>query len=284
MAENLKTIRRRIKSVKNTKQITRAMKLVSGAKLRRAQSAVEASRPFAQRLQALVANLAAAGGKHPLLEPRDQEKTVGLLVISADRGLAGAFNSNTLKTAQRYLKEHEPGHTIVLNLVGRKSADFFRRRGREALRQRTDVTGRFGLELPEAICAELVSDFLEGRVDAVDVLYTRFQSALVQVVGVERLLPVRRPEIKSEVEYRFDPSPDAILSELLPRYIRTQIYQYLLETVASEHGARMTAMENATRNATEMISALTLRFNRARQAAITKEIIEIVSGAEALTA
>jgi F-type H+-transporting ATPase subunit gamma len=285
MPENPKDIKRRIKSVTSTKQITRAMKLVSGAKLRRAQTAVEAARPFAQKLQELVGNLAAAGGKHPLLEARpDAENKLGLLVISADRGLAGAFNANTLKAAQRYLKER--GDAVkTLDVIGRKAIDFFRRRGRSLTRQRADVTSRrFGIELAETISSELMADFLGGTLDAVDVLYTRFQSPLVQVVTIERLLPIQHPEVESETEYRFDPSPEAIMSELLPRYVRTQVYQYLLETVASEHGARMTAMENATRNATEMIGALTLRFNRARQAAITKEIIEIVSGAEALTA
>jgi F-type H+-transporting ATPase subunit gamma len=138
---------------------------------------------------------------------------------------------------------------VQLNLIGRKAFDFFRRRGRPMARHRVEVTGRFGLDLPEAIAAELTADFLGGEVDAVYVLYTRFKSALNQTVEIERLLPIQRPETKLDIEYRFDPSPDAILSELLPRYVRTQVYQYLLETVASEHGARMTAMENATRNA-----------------------------------
>jgi F-type H+-transporting ATPase subunit gamma len=285
MPENAKDIKRRIKSVTNTKQITRAMKLVSGAKLRRAQTAVEAARPFAQRLAALVGNLAAAGGRHPLLELRPEaESQVGLLIVSADRGLAGAFNANTLKAAQRYLKER--GEAVrSIGVVGRKAIDFFRRRGRSLTRQRADVTSRrFGIELAEAISSELVADFLGGAVHAVDVLFTRFQSPMVQLVTLERLLPIPRPEADPRIQYRFDPSADAILGELLPRYVRTQVFQYLLETSASEHGARMTAMESATRNATEMIGALTLRFNRARQAAITKEIIEIVSGAEALSA
>ena len=283
MPENPKAIRRRIKSVKSTRQITRAMKLVSGAKLRRAQMAVEAARPFAERLRTLVANLAAAGGKHPLLEPREDEKRIGFLVLSADRGLAGAFNSNTLKGAQRYLQEKGSAVTS-LNLVGRKSIDFFRRRKHAVARQRAEVTsGKFGIGLAEEISAELVADFLNGELDAVDVLFTRFKSAMTQTVTVERLLPVPRPEVEKPVDYRFDPSPEEILGALLPTYIRTQLFQYLLETVASEHGSRMTAMESATRNANEMIDALTLRFNKARQAAITREIIEIVSGAEALS-
>jgi F-type H+-transporting ATPase subunit gamma len=282
MPENPKAIRRRIKSVRNTRQITRAMKLVSGAKLRRAQQAVEAARPFSKRLQNLVSNLAAAGGKHPLLEERGEEERVALLVISADRGLAGAFNANILKTAQRFLASR-PAGSVSLSLVGRKAADFFRRRGTAAQRQRVEVTSRFGFELPQAVADELMQDFLGGEVDGVYVLFTRFQSAMVQMVTVERLLPVQRPEAPAEVEYRFDPSPDVILGELLPRYVRTQVYQQLLETVASEHGARMTAMENATRSASDMIDALTTRFNKARQAAITREIIEIVSGAQALS-
>lgn len=283
MPENPKAIRRRIKSVRNTRQITRAMKLVSGAKLRRAQQAVEAARPFAERLRNLVSNLAAAGGKHPLLEERGEEEKVALLVVSADRGLAGAFSANIVKAAQKFVTSR-PAGSVALNIVGRRAADFFRRRGNEMQRQRVDATAKFGLDLPQGIAGELMQDFLSGEVDAVYVLFTRFQSALVQTVAVERLLPVQRPERAEDavgVEYRFDPSPDVILGELLPRFVQTQVYQALLETVASEHGARMTAMENATRNANDMINALTLRFNKARQAAITREIIEIVSGAQA---
>ncbi len=285
MPENLRDIKRRIKSVKNTQQITRAMKLVSGAKLRRAQMAVEAARPFAGRLRELVANIAThAGDKHPLLAEVQGEQKVELLVLCADRGLCGSFNSNILKGAHRFVESRDKaGEESHLNLFGRKAADYFRRREVPTLRQRTDQTGKIGVELARSLADELMDDFLQKKVDAVHVIYTEFRSAMSQTVRIERLLPIPRPTGESEIDYRFAPSPDAILGELLPRFVRNQVFQMLLESIASEHGARMTAMESATRNASEMIDHLTLRYNRARQASITSEILEIVSGAEALT-
>ncbi|RMF85448.1 MAG: ATP synthase F1 subunit gamma [Nitrospinota bacterium] len=284
---SLRDIRRRINSVKKTQQITRAMKMVSAAKLQRAQERVVAARPYANKMAEVLANLAvrAKPGVHPLLEDRGQARIL-LLVITADKGLCGAFNSNLTRAATQFVHEHRDSE-VSLVVVGRKGRDFFRRRPEYRVRsthvnlfQRT-----VAYETAAKLAREVTQVYLDGETDRVFVLYNEFRSALQQRLTTRQLIPITpRPVAEGElvVDYLYEPSVDAILSALLPRYVEVQVFRALLESVASEHGARMTAMDSATSNAEEMIDRLTLTFNRTRQAAITKEIIEVVSGADAL--
>jgi F-type H+-transporting ATPase subunit gamma len=289
----LRDIRRRITSVKSTQQITRAMKLVAAAKLRRAQERILEARPYARSLEQLVESLAARAPReiHPLLIKRDPA-ALGrppkrlLLVVSGDRGLCGAFNSNVIRRSQELAQQGADGAATELVLVGRKVRDFYRRRGGVEIRSEyVNIFDKLTFRQAAEIAQDVVTAFTGGEADDVSLAYNEFRSAASQRVVVERLLPIRPStpgEETSAAAVLFEPSPEAVLSQLLPRHVEVQVYRALLESVAAEYGARMTAMENATRNASEMIDLLTLQFNKARQERITKELLEIVGGAEAL--
>jgi len=282
----LKAIRKRIGSIRNTQQITKAMKMVSAAKLRRAQEAVLAARPYAEKMAALLQNLSArvAAEAHPLLTAREEKKVL-LLLLTADRGLCGGYNSNLVRAAEGFLRSRRGEKEIQLAVVGRKGVDYFRRRKVEMAERYINIGSRPAEELAAELAEKLIARFLQGECDAVYMLYSRFRSALSQVPTMEKLVPVAAEKDEGEgqaTEYLYEPGLEALLSSLLPKVVEVGIYRALLEASASEHGARMTAMDSATSNAAEMISTLTLQMNRARQASITKELLEVVSTAEAL--
>jgi len=279
---SLKAIRKRIVSVRNTQQITKAMKMVAAAKLRRAQEAVVQSRAYAEKLSGVVAGLASESSlrEHPLVRERNPQGRVMLIVLTSDRGLCGGFNTNLLRQAEKFLKI--PERSTVLGLVGRKGHDFYKRRPIEIVEHVT-TTGTAPIELAREVVARVVARFMNEEVDAIYFLFSRFRSAISQVPTVERLLPIEAPAANDEPrEYVFEPTREAVIEDILPRYVEVKVFQAVLESIASEHGARMTAMESASKNASEMIERLTLEMNRARQATITKELMEIVGGAEAL--
>ncbi|HWP48108.1 MAG TPA: ATP synthase F1 subunit gamma [Candidatus Limnocylindrales bacterium] len=284
---SLRHIRRRIRSVKNTQQITKAMKMVSAAKLRRAQIQIEEARPYAQKMAEVLSRVArrAKPGLNPLLTPRE-EKKVELLIITADKGLAGAFNGNVLRKAMEFIRERGDEVSLTLNVVGRKGRDFLRRRYSNIRKEYIDIFRKLSYEQAILIGTDLVDRYLKEEVDGVYVVYTEFKSVMRQQVSLQQLLPVKpQEEVPSEIyqpDYIYEPGVKEVLEKLVPKHIITQIYRYLLESNASEHASRMTAMDAATKNASEVIAKLTLTYNRARQAAITKEIIEVVNGAEAL--
>lgn len=288
---SLRDIRKRIKSVKNTQKITKAMKMVSAAKLRRAQDRVIAARPYADKIAATAAALArraeALGeAPHPLLVTRPESKKGGrieLLAITSDRGLCGAFNSNVVRRALRVRFDNKDVHKEVrISTVGRKAAEAVKREGITAHRTH-DVWDDLNYKKAEAIAFELTEAYIKGDVDAVHLVYNEFVNAGTQRVVVDQILPiVADTEGTSTVDYDYEPSRDALLDALLPRELATRIYRALVESAAAEHAARMQAMENASKNAKEMVASLTLYYNRARQAAITTELMEIIGGAEAL--
>jgi F-type H+-transporting ATPase subunit gamma len=287
---SLRDIRNRIGSVKSTRQITKAMKMVSAAKLRRAQDAILKTRPYAQLLEQTLGRIAARAAAdevvaHPLLAPRAQ-RTAEVVVITSDRGLAGGFNSNIARRTQRFLVENADRYERVqLATIGRKGRDFFRARRLEVRKDFTGVHANLAYEKAEAIAVEYTERYLSGEVDAVFLAYNEFKSAISQKPVVFQLLPIETPPDTGEgasIDFKYEPSRAALLRELLPRHVAMQVWRALLESAASEHGARMSAMESATKNAEEMIASLTLQYNRARQAYVTKELMEIVSGAEAL--
>ena len=280
-------IRRRIRSVKNTQQITKAMKMVAAAKLRRAQERIFAARPYAGGLTEVLESVVSRidPEKHPLLAQRENERNVVVIVITSDKGLAGAFNANVLKATMNLVRENN-WENVELLPIGRKANDFFKRRSIRIRQQLAPhLMQALSLETAREIGQAITIGYLNGEIDAVYLVFNEFRSIISQIVRVEKLLPIPRPKPaepqESTVEYLFEPGPEEILSELLPKHIEFQIYRTLLESAAAEQGARMTAMEAATKNASDMIDALTLNYNRIRQAAITKEIIEIVSGAAA---
>ena len=293
---NLLDIRRRIKSVKNTQQITKAMKMVSAAKLKRAQDRVVTARPFANKMTEVLGSLATRAGEdfhHPLLDARGDGRYL-LVLITADKGLCGAFNTNLTKAAQSFINENADKHIEVL-AVGRKGRDFFRRRPTPVAGEYIGLTGQGRVEFSDAlnIASDVIRRFTEdASIDKVFIIYNEFKSVLQQRVVTEQLLPVARETTDAEVttpnqavnlvDYIYEQPPAEIFARLLPRLVETQIFRALLESVASEHGARMTAMDSASKNARELIDSLTLNMNRVRQAAITNEIIEVVSGAAAL--
>lgn len=282
---SLKVLRKRIASVRNTQQITKAMKVVSAAKLRRAQAGVVAARPYAGKLSELLASVAGAVGTaaHPLLRSTPEAQRLHLLVVTADRGLCGAYNSTLLRHAEAFLREHQ-GREVSLTIVGRKGFEYFQRRNANIADRYVQITGP-SISLAREIAEKLITRFAAGEADRIVILFSAFRSAISQLVTTEILLPLapeRLPETASPIEYRTEPDLPSLLDRLLPQYVEVRIYRALLEAAASEHGARMTAMDSATKNAAEMIFNLTLAMNRARQAAITKELMEIVSGAEAL--
>jgi F-type H+-transporting ATPase subunit gamma len=293
---NLLDIRRRIKSVKNTQQITKAMKMVSAAKLKRAQDRVITARPFANKMMEVLGELAKRTDDdfhHPLLDLRGDERYL-LVLITADKGLCGAFNTNLVKAAQAFIKDN-PGKHIEILAIGRKGRDFFRNRNAIIAGEYIGLTGKGRVDFTEAldVARHIIKLYQEDEgIDKVFLIYNEFKSVLQQRVVLEQLLPVSRtkeeepetknPQAVSLVDYKYEQPPGELFGQLLPRLIETQIFRALLESVASEQGARMTAMDSASKNASELIDTLTLNMNRIRQAAITNEIIEVVSGAAAL--
>ena len=285
---NLRAIRKRVSSVKSTQQITRAMKMVSAAKLRRAQDGINAARPYARKMREVVTAVAGRAGSdaHPLLSAR-KEKKLALLVVTSDRGLCGSFNSGLTRAVYRFLNEHRGEYEeITMFVIGRKGRDFFRRREIPIRKEYLGVLGAVSRQHADTIAGDLVGGFLDGEFDEVQIAFNEFRSAISQIVRFEKMFPI---ELESsgktagdEVDYLYEPSREEILATLLPKYVQTMILRVLLESVAGEHGARMTAMDSATNNSVDMIARLTLQMNRARQATITTELTEIVSGAEAL--
>jgi F-type H+-transporting ATPase subunit gamma len=285
---NLRAIRKRVSSVKSTQQITRAMKMVSAAKLRRAQDAINAARPYARKMREVVTAVAGRAGAdaHPLLTAREGKK-LALLVVTSDRGLCGSFNSGLTRTVFRFLKEHRDEYEeIALFVIGRKGRDFFRRREIPICKEYLGVLGAVSRHHAETIANDLVGGFLAEEFDEVQIAFNEFRSAISQVIRFEKMFPIALESsgktAGDEVDYLYEPSREEILATLLPKYVETMIFRVLLESVAGDHGARMTAMDSATNNSVDMIARLTLQMNRARQATITTELTEIVSGAEAL--
>ncbi len=304
---SLRDIRKRIKSVKSTQQITKAMKMVAAAKLRKAQEAIIAARPYAGMLDQMISDLAARSESvgHPLLQTRPA-KACELVVLTSDRGLAGGFNSNVIRRASRFLFENAKTYEhITVSTIGRKGHDFFRKNLAEGgagkngahAQFRKDFAGlytRVSFQTAQDIATELTTLFLTGKVDAVYLVYNEFLSAISQRVSLVPLLPLSGPpaaegadakakaSARSLVDFKYEPAREDVLAKLVPQALAIKVYRALLESVAAEHGARMSAMENATNNASDMIGKLTLFYNRTRQAVITKELMEIVSGAEAL--
>jgi F-type H+-transporting ATPase subunit gamma len=296
---SLKAIRTRIASVKSTQKITRAMKLVAAARLRRAQDAIVGARPYANALQEAVAEVAVRAGaeSHPLLDQRPVRK-IGLVVLTSDRGLAGGFNANVFRGVQRFVTEQnavpEPP-AVAIYVVGKKGRDFFRRRKNSIVAHEfAGAAGPVAEARAQEVALTILEVFQTAQVDAVYLIYNEFKSAIQQRVVIEPLLPLVAGRLAAgaaansaaspggQIDFLYEPDKGQLLDALLPMYVQSQVYRALLESIASEFGARMTAMDSATGNAKEVIARLTLQYNRARQAAITKELMEIVSGAEAL--
>jgi F-type H+-transporting ATPase subunit gamma len=293
---NLQDLRRRVRSVRNMQKITKAMKMVAAARLRRAQERVIAARPYANMMVRVLERLAARTGDfhHPLLDPRGDEHLV-IALVTADKGLCGGFNTNLIKAAQQFIREHS-GQRVELVPIGRKGRDFFRRRPVKMMREYINVTARtVDHEDAAVIARELMEMYTaeDSTIDKVFLIYNEFKTVLSQRVTVRQLLPIGAEALggSSEtaggegevlIDYLYEQPPAQIFGSLLPRYVETQVFYALLESIASEHGARMTAMDSASKNAGEVIDTLTLNMNRVRQASITREIIEVVSGARAL--
>ena len=286
---SLKAIRKRITSVKNTRKITRAMKLVSTAKLRRAQEALIAARPYTAAISQVVSELSGVAGtdSHPLFEERKLERAA-VVVVTSDRGQAGAFNANVTKAVERYIRDELPGAQVSLRIIGRKGNQYFVRRRATITSFDPSPTGATALASARETANRIIADFQAKKVDRVFVVYNEFRSAISQVVRVKQLLPVIPEPSKQTLvaeaapDFVYEPSKEVLLQRLVPLYVQIQLYRASLESIAAEFAARMTAMENATKNAGEMIAKLTLSYNRARQASITKELLEIIGGAEAL--
>ncbi|MDQ6420968.1 ATP synthase F1 subunit gamma [Paenibacillus sp. LHD-117] len=284
MATNMRDIKREIKSKQNMKQITKAMEMVAASKLRKAQEGATAARPYADKLKEVVASIAAGTKdvKHPMLETRPVKKT-GYLVITSDRGLAGGYNSNILRKVTQTIKEkHQSTDEYVLFVIGRKGRDYFRRRNMPIVEEVIGLPDAPTFADIKSVANAAVQKFAEGVYDELYLYYNQFVNAITQIPTESRLLPLEEiGEGTSVAAYEYEPSPEGVLEVLLPKYAETLIYSAVLDGKASEFGARMTAMGSATKNATKMISQLTLTYNRARQAAITQEISEIVAGANA---
>ena len=283
---NLKDIRRRIGTVQKTQQITRAMRMVAGAKLRRAQDAIESARPYAERMRSTLIEVARStrDAEHPLLEQREV-RSVELVIVTSDRGLCGAFNSNVIKAAQGAIGERADAANLAITTAGRKGKDFFKRTHAAALRENYPQEGWVTYGQAAEMARDLSQRYADGLVDEVVLVYSEFVSAMTQAPRIVPLLPLvtgGEEEDAESLAYEIEPSPEKLLATLIPKAVEVEIYRALLENQAGEHAARMAAMESATRNTEELIESLTLQYNRARQAAITKELVEIVSGAEAL--
>ena len=282
---SLKDLRRRIRATKSMQQIFKAMEMVAAAKLRRAQVRAQSAAPYAEKITAMLGNLAGAASEldHPLFKAREV-KTGALVVITADRGFAGAYNTNILRAAEQRLRSEPPG-TLKVVVLGRKGRDYFRRRGVPILAAHTDLPGEANLALARTLTDDLTARFVAGEVDRVEVMYSHFVNALVRRVRTETFLPVGSDTAAGEAKDRgtiFEPDPETIFAEILPRYATAKLYAAMADALASEHAARMVAMGSARKNAGELVDSLTLTRNRLRQAAITREIAELVGGAEAL--
>ena len=283
---NTRDLVRRIRSVKGTQQITKAMKVVATAKLRRAKEAITRARPWADALSQVLANVAARTEfSHPLLESHDGDRA-WVVVITSDKGLCGAFNSNLLRAVEKDL-EGGRWQNPELAVMGRKASDYFRRRRWNLIVDERDTTSKLTADDGPRLAKQLIDGFSSGEVESVWMAYSSFVNMIQQDIVIERLLPIEPPtadtgDDEAQVDYLYEPDPDTLLAELLPLHVETQVQRALYDSVAAEHAARMTSMTMATRNADDMIDALTLLYNRTRQAAITKELIEIVSGAQAL--
>jgi F-type H+-transporting ATPase subunit gamma len=284
---NLKAIKKRIVSVKNTSKITKAMKMVSAAKLRRAQENVVAARPYAKKLGEVLGRLTAISDadSSPLQQKREVKNAL-LLVVTSDRGLCGGFNTNLCKAAERFVREHKDEYpSLSVMTIGRKGYEYLKNR-QKIYKNQPGVFAKLSYQTAAFLAGEVIDGFLAEEYDEVFLIYNAFRSVMAQDITLERLLPVAPPASEPTEElppvYIYEPDKEALLKELLPKNVEVQIYRALLESNASEHGARMTAMDSATKNANEMIGKLTLQYNRARQAAITTELIEIISGAESL--
>jgi len=283
----LRDIRRRITSVQKTQQITSAMRMVAAAKLRRAQDAIIAARPYAERMYATLEEIGrrALEAEHPLLEQREQRRALEVVIVTSDRGLCGAFNANAMKRAEAILVERESQfESLSIALVGRKAVDYFRRRRASQISQTWTNLGTVEYRHAAEIAGHVSKRFVAGEVDEVVLVFNEFVSALSQVPRDLTALPLvpERGEVEEAIPFKIEPDAQTVYSVLIPNALEFNIYRVLLESQAGEHAARMTAMESATRNTEELISSLTLQFNRARQAAITKELVEIVTGAQAL--
>ena len=282
----LRDIQRRIRSVQSTQKITRAMKLVAAAKLRRAQDRILAARPYAGKMKELLGNLVAGadGAIHPLLEQREGPRRQ-VVIVTADKGLAGAFNSNVLRRSLEFIRSSNT-QEVTLVVVGRKARDFYRRRQWSIKRDMLGFWDRLAYGHAQELADYFMQQYLAGEVDEVHLIYNEFRSVAVQRPVREQLLPIPRAEdgagTGADVDYIYEPNPETILGDLLPRHVRMQVYRALMESLAGAYGARMTAMEAATKNAKEMIDVLTIQYNKARQEKITKELLDIVGGAEAL--
>lgn len=291
---SLLDIRRRVRAVKSTQQITKAMKMVAASRLRRAQERTQQARPFATQMLSVLNNLASRVDPttHPLLDDRAVPKAGGkvlLVVVTADRGLCGSFNTNVIKAGGQFVTENV-GREVALGLIGRRGRDFFARRGFEVRYEQVNLFARLKFDDAQAIAKAAMDAFTGGEVDSVYIVYNEFKSVMVQRVVIERLLPIPRLEIDAapgeaaavNTEYLYEPSPQELFTHLLPTHVDVQVFRALLESNAAFYAAQMTAMDAATRNSGEMIEQLTLYMNKVRQAAITREIIEVVSGAQAL--
>lgn len=281
------TLRRKIRSVRSTRRITNAMKIIAATRVRRAQEALWQLRPYAWRMQDVLRSLASRVRPelHPLLRWPEAEHRVDLLVVTADRGLCGAFNHNIVREALRFLHGFPPDTELRLWCIGRKGHDFFRKRRWPIAYAYRDIFRRVDYTVAQTIARQLIEEFVTERIQATYVVYNEYKSALVQRVVVERLLPLQRIEfspVEPPVEYIYEPEPERIFEALLPKHVVIQVYRILLESQAAEQSARMVAMDMATKNADKVIYKLTLLLNKTRQASITKEILEIISGAEAL--
>ncbi|RYZ77479.1 MAG: ATP synthase F1 subunit gamma [Proteobacteria bacterium] len=289
---SLKDIRSRIDSTKNTQQITRAMKMVSAAKLRRAQQSIVNLRPYANTIYSVIADVAATGKvSHPLLTPKENPQSLLLVVMTSDRGLAGGFNTNVNKFADNYYRENKSRYQKVDFLfIGRKTSDYFRRRNVNAVDTILNLSKDISYKYAGTVATRLIDSYTNGDYDEIRIVYNEFKSAISQQVVSELLLPIdteknatiNKGEAGFPADMIFEPSPELIIDQLIAKHFVVQVFRCMAESVAAEHGARMTAMENATKNAGEMINLLTLNYNKLRQAAITTELIEITSGAEAL--
>jgi F-type H+-transporting ATPase subunit gamma len=289
---SLKDIRKRISSVKNTQKITRAMKMVAAAKLRRAQEAAEEARPYANKMEQVISGLATRVDptKHPLLEQREVEDNALVIVITSNRGLCGGYNTNVFRALEKFARDREvSGISFEVAVVGRKAKQYFRNHRLETAQTFDEIIGDITFAGARRIAEYAIDAFVSGEYDNVYLAYNNFISAISYDTQIEALLPLTLEELENEEadaeaisEYIFEPDEEELLATMLPAHIENRILHALLEAEASEHGARMTAMDNATNNANDMIESLTLQYNRARQAYITKELVEIVSGAEAL--
>ncbi|MFO7728547.1 MAG: F0F1 ATP synthase subunit gamma [Desulfonatronovibrio sp.] len=286
---SLRDIKRKIGGVKKTKQITKAMNMVASAKLRKAQQRIERFRPYADKYTDVLSELASRvdPGVHPLLEKREEIKSVGIILVTSDKGLCGSFNVNLCQTALRLAKARkEQGKDVKFICIGKKGRDFIRKKGFEVLASYPDIMTTFDFQLASETGTMVINKYLSEDLDEVQVVFGEFESMIKQVPRAKQILPVEQEEVEPQSgassQYIFEPSVEGLLAELLPRYVKVQIYRGMLDTSASEHAARMTAMDNATKNCDDLVGQLTLAYNKARQATITTELMDIVGGAEAL--